>query len=65
MAPNWSNTVPIGKYKGREYQWVAVADPDYFAWLLTKCNYYQIRRWRNGMERKLEPDESEESYTSY
>ena len=64
MAPKWSDTVPIGKYKGREYQWIAVADPYYFAWLMTKCDNIKVRRWRYNMEEKLEPEESDESYNS-
>ena len=46
----WSIKVPIGKYKGKQYQWVAIADPYYFAWLITKCNNILVRRWRYSME---------------
>lgn len=60
----WSDVIPIGKYKGKEYQWIAVSDPYYFQWLLTKCDNNKVRRWRYTMERKLEPDESSESSDS-
>ena len=52
----WDAKVPLGKYKGYEYQVVAIMDPAYFMWLLTKCDCRKVRRWRRKMEKKLDYD---------
>ena len=58
---DWQKRVAIGKYRNRTYEWVAVCDPQYFAWLLRNCDCRSVRKWKRRMRRRLEDDSSDSS----
>ena len=55
MDCTWETKILFGKHKDKTFQWVALFDPQYFQWLLTKCDHWQVQTWKYGMRQALLP----------
>ncbi len=49
---HWTKKIKCGKYNGQTYEYVAITDPRYWAWMMTKANF--AHRWKRKAEKLFE-----------